>query len=130
MGSGSGILSIAAAKLGYSPVSAFDVDQEAVEATARNAALNGAAVDCFRHGLGLGAGRPLPKADLVVANILGPLLVRFAGEIVPCVGRRLVISGILDGIYGEVAAAYSARGLSEVSRKTAGDWTTGLFELR
>ena len=129
MGCGSGILSIAASALGYSPVAAFDIDREAVEATVRNAAANGAEVECFRHALGSGVSgaRALPEADLVAANILGPLLVRFADEIAPCARRRLIVSGILTEIYDEVLAAYKARGFREESRKTIGEWTTGLL---
>jgi ribosomal protein L11 methyltransferase len=127
MGCGSGILSIAAAKLGYSPVAGFDVDQEAVDASVENAALNGAAAEFFRYGLGAAVRRELPCADLVAANILGPLLIRFADEIVPCVKRHLIISGILNELYPEVLAAYTARGLTEVSRTVIGEWTTGLL---
>ena len=127
MGCGSGILSISAAKLGYSPVSGFDVDQEAVDASIENAALNKVEVEYFKYGLGAKVKRDLPKADLVAANILGPLLIRFADEIVPCVGRRLIISGILEELYPEVLAAYESRGLVEVSRRTIGEWTTGLL---
>ncbi len=129
MGCGSGILSIAAAKLGYAPVAGFDVDPEAVAASQENAAKNGVEAKFFRHALGGRGGTALAPADLVVANILGPLLIRFADEIVPCVKRRLVVSGILNELYDEVAAAYRARSLAEVSRKTIGEWTTGLFEV-
>ncbi len=127
MGCGSGILSIAAVKLGFAPVVAFDVDAEAVAATQENAAANGVRLDCFKYGLGAKVRRDLPPSDLVVANILGPLLIRFADEIVPTVRRRLVISGILTELYPEVLAAYAARGLREVARKTIGEWTTGLL---
>ena len=125
MGCGSGILSIAAAKLGCRPVRGFDVDNEAVEASVANAAANGVAVEFFRYGLGARAKRDLGAADLVVANILGPLLIRFAGEIAPCASRDLVVSGILTELYPEVLAAYAAHGFSEVSRRTLGEWTTG-----
>ena len=67
------------------------------------------------------------KYDLVAANILGPLLIRFADEIVPYVGKNLIISGILTELYPEVLAAYESRGFKEVSRKTIGEWTTGLL---
>ena len=127
MGSGSGILSIAAAKLGYSPVAGFDVDQEAVDASAENAELNGVSVEYFKYGLGAKVKRELPKADLVAANILGPLLIRFAGEIVPCVERRIIISGILTELYPEVLKVYESHGLVEVSRREIGEWTTGLL---
>ncbi|MCQ2396035.1 MAG: 50S ribosomal protein L11 methyltransferase [Kiritimatiellae bacterium] len=146
MGCGSGILSIAAAKLGFSPVKGFDVDQEAVDASIENAAKNGVTVDYVKFALGRkiessARGRmvgcsdvPMAnrentqvKYDLVAANILGPLLIRFADEIVPSVGKNLIISGILTELYPEVLAAYEARGLKEVSRKTIGEWTTGLL---
>ena len=127
MGCGSGILSIAAAKLGFSPVSGFDVDQEAVQASAENAEANGVEVEFFKYGLGAKVKRELPKADLVAANILGPLLIRFADEIVPAVGKRLIISGILTELYEEVLSAYVSRGLEEVSRRTIGEWSTGLL---
>ncbi len=128
MGCGSGILSIAAAKLGYENVTAFDVDQEAVDATEENSAKNGVRVECFRYALGSTVKRALPKADLVAANILGPLLIRFADEICASVSRRIIISGILTELYPEVLAAFEARSLKEVSRKTIGEWTTGLLE--
>jgi len=129
MGCGSGILSIAAAKLGYGPVTGFDVDQEAIDASNENAALNGVSVEYFKYGLGAKVRRALPRCDLVAANILGPLLIRFADEIVPTVRSRLIISGILTELYPEVLAAYTARGLAEVERKTIGEWTTGLLVL-
>ena len=129
MGSGSGILSIAAAKLGFSPVAGFDVDPEAVQASTENAELNGVEVEYFRHALGGVAQRPLGTGyDLVAANILGPLLIRYADEIAPAVGKRLIVSGILTELYPEVLAAYAARGFREVSRRTLGEWTTGLLE--
>ena len=129
MGCGSGILSIAASKLGYAPVRGFDVDPDAVAASQENAAKNGVEAEFFRHALGGRGQGPLESADLVVANILGPLLIRFADEIVPCVKRHLVVSGILNELYPEVLAAYEARSFREVSHKTIGEWTTGLLEV-
>ena len=138
MGCGSGILSIAAAKLGFSPVNGFDVDQEAVDASIENAAKNSVRIDYVKFALGrkmVGCSDvPMTnrentqvKYDFVAANILGPLLIRFVDEIVPYVGKYLIISGILTELYPEVLAAYEARGLKEVSRKTLGEWTTGLL---
>ena len=135
MGCGSGILSIAAAKLGFRDVAGFDVDQTAVDAAVENAEANGVKVCLKKFALGRGesfsATVPPPDGnyDVVAANILGPLLIRFADEIVHCVGKLLIISGILTELYPEVLAAYEARGLKEVSRKTFGEWTTGLLSL-
>ena len=152
MGCGSGILSIAAAKLGCSPVSGFDIDEDAVNASRENAALNGVKVDYRLFALGKGAvtldesieaakgvypdlalqGRdvgssatPFAPADIVVANILGPLLIAFADEIAGYAKKRLIVSGILNELYPEVRGAFAALGFSEVSRKTIGEWTTG-----
>ena len=128
MGCGSGILSIAAAKLGYVDVEGFDVDQDAVDASIENSAKNGVQVAYRKFALGRpNHPRPAHTYDLVAANILGPLLIRFADEIVPYVGRRIIISGILTELYPEVLAAYVERGFREVSRKTIGEWTTGLL---
>ena len=154
MGCGSGILSIAAAKLGYAPVAGFDIDEEAVAASKENAEKNGVQVDYRAFALGKGAvtldssieaakgiypdlalqgkandpsARPFEPADLVVANILGPLLIAFADEIVGYVKKELVISGILTELYPEVLAAFTSRGFREVSRKNLGEWSTGLL---
>lgn len=129
MGCGSGILSIAAKKLGVETVIGFDVDQDAVDSSIENAAKNGTEIEFFKYGLGAKVKKELPKADIVVANILGPLLIRFADEIVPCVKDKLIISGILTELYPEVLAAYEAKGLKEIERKTIGEWTTGLLSI-
>jgi ribosomal protein L11 methyltransferase len=157
MGCGSGILSIAAAKLGYSPVAGFDIDEDAVAASVENAAVNGVAVDYRVFALGKGAvtldesieaakgvypdlalqgrvnapdAKRFEPADVVVANILGPLLIAFADEIASYAKRTLVVSGILNELYTEVLAAFEARGFAECSRKTIGEWTTGLLERK
>lgn len=160
MGCGSGILSIAAAKLGFSPVAGFDIDEEAVQASIENAAANGVSVDYRTFALGKGAvtldasieaakglypdlalqpkasdavpgeGATAPSfapADVVVANILGPLLIAFADEIAGYAKDTLIVSGILEELYPEVLAAFTARGFKEISRKTIGEWTTGLL---
>ena len=129
MGCGSGILSSAAAKLGFGPVAGFDVDQEAVDASIENAEKNGVKIDFYKFALGrVGQSvSPVGPADLVAANILGPLLIRFADEIVPYVKKHLIVSGILTELYPEVLAAYEARGFKELSHKTIGEWTTGLL---
>lgn len=129
MGCGSGILSIAASKLGYAPVKGFDVDQEAVDASLENAEKNGVEIEIVKFALGRKQiAAPDRVYDLVAANILGPLLIRFADEIVAYVGNRLIISGILSELYPEVLSAYEARGFVELSRKTIGEWTTGLLK--
>ena len=96
-------------------------------ALAENAVANGVDVEFMHFGLGSRAEPAFKPADTVVANILGPLLIRFADEIVPYAKKDLVISGILTELYPEVLSVYESRGFKEVSRKTIGEWTTGLL---
>jgi ribosomal protein L11 methyltransferase len=75
VGCGSGVLSIAAAKLGFSPVTALDVDPHAVAATAENAAANGVEID---GRLVEADGSALPESDVAVANIACDIVERLA----------------------------------------------------
>ena len=137
VGCGSGILAIAAKLEGFRDVAGFDIDPDAVQNANENAAKNGLG-DAVRFVRGdlcnkstlPGVRRTGDRAfDVVAANVLGPVLVRFASEIAPLVapGGRLVLSGILEEVYPEVRAAYAARGFREVSSRLVGEWRTGLF---
>jgi ribosomal protein L11 methyltransferase len=105
-GCGSGVLAIAALKLGAAHAIAVDHDPQAVLATRDNAARNGVAdrIEVL-HSDDLGQ----PQADLVLANILANVLVDLAPRIRALVrpGGRLVLSGILAGQAGTVAQAYA-----------------------
>lgn len=126
MGCGSGILSIAAAKLGFAGVKGFDNDPDAVEAARENAHENGASVEYSHYALGGGGARPEP-ADAAAANILGPVLAEHAAEITSLARRRLAISGILSEIYDGVLAAFRGLGWRELERIADGEWTSGLL---
>jgi ribosomal protein L11 methyltransferase len=89
VGCGSGVLSIAAAKLGFEPVLAFDFDPQAVEATERNALDNGVGVDVRLADLRDGA---LPQTRLAVANIAAEAVVALAPGLA---AERLITSGYL-----------------------------------
>ena len=89
VGSGSGVLAIAAARLGFDPIFAVDEDEQAVAATRANAAMNGVRVDA-RHADAL--TDTLPPADVVVANVTRNV-VEAVGARIDC--RRLVTSGYL-----------------------------------
>jgi ribosomal protein L11 methyltransferase len=122
LGCGSGVLAIAAARLGWAPVAAVDFDPLAVEATAANAAVNGVAIDVGRHDL---RTDPVRVAPTVAANLLRPLLLTWASRLAASRGarpERLIASGLLVGEADEVAAAFAAAGLREADRRTSGDW--------
>ena len=135
VGCGSGILAIAASLEGFRDVAGFDIDPDAVENANENAARNGldlrfARADLCNKSTLPGVARTGSRAfDVVAANVLGPILARFAGEIAPLVapGGRLILSGILDEIYSEVRSAYEAQGFRELSSRLLGEWRTGLF---
>lgn len=123
VGAGSGILAICAARLGASSVLAIDTDPLAVEATAKNAELNGFAtlIDA-RHG-----GLPLPEPrqfHLVVANLIAGLLVDLAPELAAVVwpGGRLLCGGVFHQRESEVRGALESAGLSVIGRRVDGDW--------
>lgn len=121
LGCGSGVLAIAACKLGWEPVLGLDHERESVQATRDNAAVNGVAVEARRFDL-LRDG-PTPSAPTVVANLLRPLLLHvaatgFTGE----PPRVLIAGGLLAGEADEVAAAFERGGLHEHARRHAGDW--------
>ena len=137
VGCGSGILAIAAKLEGFRDVAGFDIDPDAVQNANENAEKNGLA-DSVRFVRGdLCNKSTLPDVHktggkqfvVVAANVLGPVLVRFASEIAPRVAAdgRLILSGILEEVYPEVHAAYTALGFREVSSKLIGEWRTGLF---
>jgi ribosomal protein L11 methyltransferase len=116
-GCGSGILAVAAAKLGAAHVDAVDIDAQSVATAAANAAIN---------GVGLQPGFPDQLAtrvyDVVVANILAqplillaPLLAGYAGR-----GGRIALSGILETQADEVAAAYTPYFATRIERTREG----------
>jgi ribosomal protein L11 methyltransferase len=124
LGCGSGVLAIAAAKLGFSPVRAYDSDRGAVEATVVNARANGVVL----HGVerwDLRRGAPPAVAEVVAANLMRPLLLALTASIKR--GPSVVIaSGLLDQEADEVAAAFAP--LREARRISLRGWTALLLE--
>ena len=121
LGCGSGVLAIAACKLGWSPVRGLDHELESVQATRDNAAANEVVVQARRFDL-VRDGPP-SAAPTVVANLLRPLLLHvaatgFAGD----QPRVLVAGGLLAHEADEVAAAFARAGLRERARNHAGRW--------
>lgn len=122
LGCGSGVLVIAAARLGFAPVAAVDHEAAAVEATRANAAANGVRLDSLER-LDLRAASP-PAADTVAANLMRPLLLCLA-ETMGDRPRTLIVSGLLDEETGEVAAAFAP--LRERGRLSAQGWSALLL---
>ena len=112
VGCGSGVLSIAAAKLGFSPVGAFDLDEVALEVTPENAALNGVAVDVLEE---------LRPAELAVMNIALEVV---EGMLPKLPVARAITSGYLARDVPRVA------GWHVVDRRERDGWAADLLEFR
>ena len=126
LGSGSGVLAIAAARLGFAPVLALDNDPASVAATRTNARANRVEVDVRRHDL---RTDPTPVAQTIAANLLGRLLTIWA-ERLDQPPERLIASGVLVEEADGVARAFAARGLLEFRRNRSGEWVALLFTRR
>ncbi len=131
MGCGSGILSVAAVLFGAGHVLACDIDEHAIAATLRGAELNGVAaqIEVFRGSWPEAAARLADRrpADIVVANILAPILCRMLGEgLADLVGPAgwIVLAGILEEQRDGLDAAARQAGLTLEAEARDGDWVT------
>jgi ribosomal protein L11 methyltransferase len=118
LGTGSGVLAIAAAKLGWEPVVALDHERAALEAAGANATANGVDLELRRVNL---RDEPPPPMPTLVANLTAPLLraVAVRLEMPP---RNLVCSGLLATESDGVAAALAGGGLRVAAERMSGDW--------
>jgi ribosomal protein L11 methyltransferase len=115
VGCGSGVISIASAKLGFAPVVAVDVDEVAVEVTRENAAANGIELEARRLDV---RAEPLPPAGLAVANI--------SLELVQVAGRALGSPRVITA--GYLAADRPALpGYAHTSRRERDGWAADLY---
>ena len=133
IGTGSGILAIAAVKLGYQPVHAFDFDPAAVRVARDNARAN-----TVSGRLKIWSGdavklplKPARRFDLVCANLISNLLIaqrrRIAAQVNP--GGILVLAGILRGEFPLVAKAFAGLGWKFVRGKSVKEWRSVAFRL-
>jgi ribosomal protein L11 methyltransferase len=118
LGTGSGILAVAASRLGASAVTAVDLDPEAVRSARHHARLNGVELRIVRADLAT-ALRPA-AFDLVLANIAAPLLLERRPEILALDAPAVMLSGLLAADADAVRTAYAPAGRVEIRRD--GDW--------
>ncbi len=126
LGCGSGILSIAAAKLGAAHVLALDIDPIAVESSKMNAEQNGVTDKItVQEGSLESVISSARRFDLVVANILARIIIAMCAEhlgdtVRP--GGKAILSGIIDTQADDVEAALRTTGLEPYARRQQGDW--------
>jgi ribosomal protein L11 methyltransferase len=123
-GCGSGVLSVAARRLGFDPVTAVDLDPLCVEATVANARRNGVALTVARRAIG--ADR-LPAAPTVVANLTGTVLRTLAAALPAPAPRHLIASGMRPEEVDGVAAAFAPPGFAIAERIDEDGWATVLL---
>jgi ribosomal protein L11 methyltransferase len=136
LGTGSGILAMAAARLGCSPVRALDFDPESVRVARANARANQLhrKLRIMRGDVSQLPIRPGQRGhgyDLVCANLLTDLLIaqrrRIAAQLKP--DGTLVLAGILKSEFASVQKAYKTLGLGPVSRQVETEWCSGAFRF-
>ena len=122
LGCGSGVLAIAAAKLGFEPVTGVDADRAAIDETARNARANGVEIEARRMDL---RREGAPVADVVAANLTAGLceaVARSWADAGTCPAAA-ILSGFLREEADGVAQALAEAGLEERRRVVGGDWS-------
>jgi ribosomal protein L11 methyltransferase len=131
IGTGSGILAIAAAKLGYQPIHAFDFDPESVRVAKENLRKNRVAdrVKLSRGDVTKLPLKPGRQFDLVCANLISNLLIAERRRIVNRVkrGGTLVSAGILAAEFAEVERAFADLGLKRTASRVENEWCSGSF---
>jgi ribosomal protein L11 methyltransferase len=131
VGTGSGILAIAAAKLGFAPVDAFDFDPESISVATANAARNRIAprIHFWRQDVSALPKRSPRQYTVICANLLADLLLIHRDRLTARVesGGSLMLAGILHTEFDKVSAHYLTGGLRCVSRRRGGEWCSGQF---
>jgi ribosomal protein L11 methyltransferase len=126
LGCGSGILGIAALKLGASKALALDIDDLAVISTLENAALNGVEGRITAQQGSLETLKASPRHfDLLLCNILAKVIIEMCGQGLGDVlraGGHAIFSGIIDDQADDVEAALRQTGLEPTQRRVQGDW--------
>jgi ribosomal protein L11 methyltransferase len=122
-GCGSGILAIAARRLGFDPVLAVDDDPLSVAATVANARRNGVGLTVGRRAIGRD---PLPAPPTVLANLTGTVLRMLAGAL-PAPPVHLIASGMRPEEVAGVAGAFAPLGLAPGDRIDDDGWSTVLL---
>jgi ribosomal protein L11 methyltransferase len=122
-GTGSGVLAIAAAKLGFGPIVACDHEAAALEAAGANARANQVELELRRVNL---RRHPPPPAPTVVANLTAPIL-REIAQRVERPPERLICSGLLAAEAEDARSAFATRGLAERDSRSEGDWVAISF---
>jgi ribosomal protein L11 methyltransferase len=132
VGTGTGILGIAAAKLAAdSQITMIDIDAEAIQIATENAAIN-AVSGSVKISEGEARDQPRGAFDVVVANLTAEVITDLMADLAGCLkpAGRLILSGILNDLAGEVELALARSRLEIMEKTIAGEWAAIIGEER
>jgi ribosomal protein L11 methyltransferase len=134
IGSGSGILAIAAARLGYRPVAALDCDPDSIRIARDNARRNdvSAGIRFRRQDLTKLPRKSMRKYSVVCANLVSNLLVAERERILACLrpDGAFIAAGILKTEFEQMQEAFEKAGLRLTTSRSQGEWRSGAFAWR
>ena len=132
LGTGTGVLAIAAAKLGFDPVYGIDFDPSAIRNAQENSRLNGCPSVTYSHQdlLRLPV-RSKEQHDVICANLISDVLITGRDRILNRLSKsgRLIIAGILTTQFSQVIECYRNAGMQLIHRKTGGEWTSATLRF-
>lgn len=127
VGTGTGIIAIAAKRLGAGFTVGLDVDAAAIYTARRNLELNGLTSENSVELLIGGAESIRGTFHVVSANLVAPVLLKLRKELADLVGRFLIVSGIADAMVKEVLESYGSGGLDLLDQMEDNGWNAALF---
>jgi ribosomal protein L11 methyltransferase len=126
VGCGSGVLAIAACRLGHAPVVALDRDPLAIDATLANAAANGVEARLVAQLVAIGDGA-VPPADAVLANLTADMMAPLASAVAARPPLRAILSGLRPYELAGAVAAWAPLGLAPAATIADGEWASVLL---
>ena len=134
LGTGSGILALAAARLGYERINAMDIDPKAIRVARANARRNHleGRIRFSRGDATRLSGRGFPRYSIICANLVSNLLLQIRERLLARLSADgvLVLAGILKSEFPAVQRAYESAGLGLLASRTQNEWRSGSFGWR
>ncbi len=131
IGTGSGLLAIAAAKLGYSPIEAFDQDPDAIRTAIANAQVNkvDTQIGFACQDVEALPEKEVPQYTVVCANLFQPILLKASNRLLQRVrpDGLLVLAGILESQFEELEHHYAEQGWKLVATRVEDEWQSASF---
>lgn len=129
VGTGSGILSVIGKKLGANKITAFDIDPNASDVFVNHFEINNLTLENVNFFIGEIEDLKVEKFDVVIVNIIESIVRKILKSVIPFVGDRLIISGILEKDSKGFEEFLEGLNLKLVEKRIKGEWTGYLLEV-